>query len=490
MSIDETSESHDDLSNELPETSNESTNSDAPNRTLNRRRFLTAAALGTAAAALLNKGNGGYLSFGPALALANDLSGNPCTAQDVTVAPQAFVVNEPCTCTGTTFTASVSFVVSNHTGTSRYCVTLHIPAGFGVPAQDVVLTGPTGNEIQAGQTITMTGQVTGFPCNVGEVCIGSPGSDGRRKCEPNTCLTVAWNTSPNAACPDTSPPGGQCRHQRICILGFGATLACTAGCTPSCGGTATLRACVTAPATRGPFTFTLVGSDGSTQTQSGVAGDASGTTCVNFTVTVSQSTTYTLTVTDKDGCTRTATTTLTTQTLTKPTVSAGTPSCTGQVTLTASPCTAGITYTFKDGGTVLGTGDANCQLTTTLSPGDHSITVTASNGTTACDVTSNALTVHINEAVTATLGAPQSGCSGVVTLLATAGGGSDSYTFTFNGASGGTVTGNGSTRTITFQPQLDGVCRKVSVTVTDTAGCSATSGEQSFSQCVTTTTGC
>lgn len=51
----------------------------------------------------------------------------------------------------------------------------------------------------------------------------------------------------------------------------------------------------------------LSGSDGSSQTQS-VHGDASGTTCLGFTVTATQSptTTYTLTVTDKDGCVRTS----------------------------------------------------------------------------------------------------------------------------------------------------------------------------------------
>src|SRR6266540_3611798 len=85
---------------------------------LNRRKFLTAAALGTAAAALLNKGADGLLHIGPLTALANDLSGNPCTAQDVTVAPQAFVINEPCTCSGT-FNATVQFTVTNNTGTSR-----------------------------------------------------------------------------------------------------------------------------------------------------------------------------------------------------------------------------------------------------------------------------------------------------------------------------------------------------------------------------------
>src|SRR5919199_3454716 len=70
-----------------------------------RRTFLKAAALGTAAAAL-----GEGLGLGARLAFANDLSGNPCTAQDVTVDPQAVVLNEECACTGT-FSAQVQFTV-------------------------------------------------------------------------------------------------------------------------------------------------------------------------------------------------------------------------------------------------------------------------------------------------------------------------------------------------------------------------------------------
>src|SRR6266542_2671848 len=52
---------------------------------MNRRKFLTAAALGTAAAAMLNKGSSGALRLGPASALAHDLSGYPCTAKDFSV---------------------------------------------------------------------------------------------------------------------------------------------------------------------------------------------------------------------------------------------------------------------------------------------------------------------------------------------------------------------------------------------------------------------
>lgn len=362
---------------------------------LNRRKFLTAAALGTAAATFLNKGSGGSLNFGAASALANDLSTNPCTAQDVTVAQQAIVVNEPCTCSGATFNAQVAFTVTNHTGTSRYCVTLHIPSGFGVPAQDVVL-----GDIASDTTKVMIGTVLGFPCNANtEICIGSPGSDGRRKCDSGTCLTVAWNTSANAPCPDTSPPGGQCRHQRICIRGYGATLACTAGCTPSCGGTATLQACAIAPANRGPFTFKLEGSDGSTQTKSGIAGSSTGTTCVNFTVTVTQTTNYTLTVTDKDGCQRTATTSLSANPISASISVAGNNNCNGVLTCTANVTGgSGCSFTWKVDGNAAGGNSSTLTYNPILDGANHTVSVNVDCG--GCTATASKT---INQCVTTTV---------------------------------------------------------------------------------------
>src|SRR5207302_11035748 len=74
----------------------------------NRRTFLKAAALGTAAAALINRVGDGGLSLGPLSALADDLSGLGCTANDVRIVGPGIVLNEPCDCTGT-FDANVQF---------------------------------------------------------------------------------------------------------------------------------------------------------------------------------------------------------------------------------------------------------------------------------------------------------------------------------------------------------------------------------------------
>jgi hypothetical protein len=452
---------------------------EAPKKGWNRRKFLTAAALGTAAAAILNK-TGGF-GFGPLDALANDLSGNPCTAQDVEIIGTGVVQNEPCSCTsGGTFTAHVQFTVRNNTSTGRYCIALHLPGGFGVPAQDVILKDASGSSTALGKTnpanfkdTIMFGDITGFPCNTGGslVCIGQQGVT-TGKCAANTCTTIAWNTSPGAASctsADQTPPGGQCRHQGICIKGYGAGLTCKSGCTPTCGGTAVLTATVSGGVPN--YTYVLTGDDGSSQS----FGPTSATSH-DFTVTVAQTTIYTLTVTDSQGCSRTATTTLNASPLAKPTLTAGTPDCAGNVTLTASPPDQ-ASYTWFDGATQIGTGNP---LTVILAPGDHSITVTVTNSA-GCSATSDAVSVHVNQPVTVTLGKTSAGCDGVVTLTATGGGGNGSYTFNFTGASG-TVSAN----TISLQPQLTGQCRTVTVTATS-AGCTSSPASYSFSQCAVTT---
>ena len=286
---------------------------------------------------------------GAGRATANDLSNYPCTAGDVEIIGVGTVVNEPCSCTpGSMFEARVQFTVRNNTSTGRYCIALHLVPDGGVVTQpiDVILRDANGNSTAPGKSggdrykdTIMYGTIPNFPCNTGLVCFGSSGVT-RGKCAPNTCTTISWNTSPgNAACTvaDETPPGGQCRHQQVCIQGYGATLQCVANCDVACGSSTTLRACVLGPVNRGPYTLTVAGDDGSSQTQS-TFGDASGTACVDFVVspTKSPKTTYTLTVTDKDGCTRTATTSVnvtpTTATITPP----ANPACNGVLTYSAS----------------------------------------------------------------------------------------------------------------------------------------------------------
>ena len=293
---------------------------------------------------------------------ANDLSDYPCTAGDVEIVGSGIVINEPCVCTPNgTFSATVQFTVRNNTSTGRYCIALHlVPDGAVLTTPfDVVLRDINGSSMAPGKSggdryhdTVMYATIPNFPCNLGVVCFGSAGTV-RGKCSPGQCTTISWNTSPgNAACTvaDQSPPGGQCRHQQVCVVGFGATLSCVANCSVTCGTSATLRACAVGPAERGPYTMTVAGNDGSSQTQS-TLGDASGTSCLDFTVTptLSPTTTYTLTVTDRNGCTRTATTSVsvapTTVTLTPP----SSPGCNGIMVYTASVSgqnSCGFTWTI------------------------------------------------------------------------------------------------------------------------------------------------
>jgi hypothetical protein len=308
------------------------------------------------------------VGVGARMAAANDLSDYPCTAEDVEIVGSGIVVNEPCVCTpGGTFNATVQFTVRNNTSTSRYCIALHlIPDGVVLTQpMDVVLRDINGVSTAPGKSggarykdTVMYGTIANYPCNAGIACFGSAGVV-RGKCSPGQCTTISWNTSPgNAACTtaDQSPPGGQCRHQQVCVIGYGATLQCTANCTVACGSSATLQACVVGPMDRGPYQLTLVGDDGSTATQS-TFGDASGTACLNFTVnpTKSPTTSYTLTVRDKNNCTRTATASVTvtptTATITPPT----NPGCNGILVYTASVSGRTCSFTWTVDGQSLAT---------------------------------------------------------------------------------------------------------------------------------------
>jgi hypothetical protein len=282
-------------------------------------------------------------------AAANDLSDSPCTAGDVEIVGSGVVINEPCTCPpGGTFSARIQFTVRNNTSTPRYCIALHlVPDGSVVTGPiDVVLFDANGSSTALGKSggarfkdTVMYGTIPNFPCNAGIVTFGEAGVV-KGKCAPNTCSTVSWNTSPGqAACTvaDQNPPGGQCRHQQVVVIGFGASLSCVANCSVQCGGSATLRACAVGPADRGPYTLRLAGSDGSSQTQS-TFNDASGSACLDFTVNPTQSpvTTYTLTVTDRNGCTRTATASVNVASFAVTITPATTPGCNGVLSYTAS----------------------------------------------------------------------------------------------------------------------------------------------------------
>ena len=452
-----------------------------------RRTFLKAAALGTAAAAFLHKGEGsglGGLSFGPMSALANDLSELPCTAEDVSIEGQGLILNEPCVCSGTnTFVANVQFTVRNHTSTGRYCIALHLVSttvgGISIPAQDVVLRDANGSSTALGKSggarfkdTIMFGQISGVPCNAPqEICFGQAGVI-RGKCAANTCTTISWNTSPNAAgcsTADQTPPGGQCRHQQVCIRGYGAELECVDGCTPNCGGQATLRATVFGG--NPGYRYTLTGSDGSSQSYPSTPGAKTTETSHDFVVTVTQNTTYTLQVCDSSteqvgGCCRGDEVTLNAQPLSLAQPTATPPGCAGGATIITAVATGGgtITYTFKEGSTTLGSNTTGT-LSHVFGSGSHTVTVTASNGPCSDnkDVTFDVPTAV---AIAAASGMPPTCAGGNSTLTASASGGTGTITLEF--FEGQTSLGTGSPLLYPLSPGL----HNLRCVATDQNGCS------------------
>ncbi|TMQ50542.1 MAG: hypothetical protein E6K73_07665 [Candidatus Eisenbacteria bacterium] len=401
--------------------------------------------LGIATTALL------IMSASPPMARANDLSGSPCTAGDVELVGSGQIVNEPCSCPpGTMFNAQVKFTVRNNTSSARYCVALHlVPDGVLITAPlDVILRDANGSSTAGGKTgkenyhdTVMFGSIPNFTCSTGLVCFGQAGAV-QGKCSPNTCTTISWNTSSGAAgctAADQNPPGGQCRHQQVCVIGYGASLSCTANCTVSCGTTATLQGCVKSPTNRGPFTLALAGNDGSSQTQS-TFGDPSGNTCLNFSVTPSKSPTtiYTLTVTDKDGCTRTATTSLDVRA--HPTAGAGpdqakcSAGATTSFTLAGSASNGTPAWSVVSGPVTIADSSSPTSGATFTGTGTATLRITVSNP--PCPPATDEVVLAVNSNPTANAGLDQTQCAAGATTPFTLAGSATSGTPTWSVVSG------------------------------------------------------
>ena len=468
-----------------------------------RRSFLKAAALGTAAAALLGRSGDGGLNLGASSALAHTDTKSSCTANDIEVSGGE-IINEPCLCNGTTpFQAVARFLVTNNNNATRKCITLHLGAGGTLGGRDYLLFDqydPNTGQVSGGSNISGNGTskfmyaaLGTLPCNFGTECYAGS--------------VVAFQTAQNqsdTACagPITKYPGGQCRRQEICIYGFDAALACSANCQPDCGGTATLTASVeTEPVAAGqtPFTYVLSVTGQPDQTY-GPTADTSHA----FSVTVATSVSCTLKVYDSRkgaNCFRSAGPVALDANPITITSSGGTPpTCAGgNSTLTASANGSGsITYTFSEGATTLGSVTSSTgtgSIPVLLGPGSHTINVVASNGSCSDD---DSFQITVPQPVTHTLElSGQGNCNGQLTFNSVASGGNGSFIFTWK-INGNTVTSgvstNGNTSSLSYGPVLDGQCHAVSVTCADTGPCPSTSGPNgsdtlttSISQCVGTT---
>ncbi|HEX6508014.1 MAG TPA: twin-arginine translocation signal domain-containing protein [Chloroflexota bacterium] len=478
-----------------------------PRSGFSRRTFLKAAALGTAAAALLNRDALGNLDFGATSAFADDLSSLGCTANDVQLTGAGRILNEPCNCApGSPFTASVAFPIFNNASSSRNCVELHLcPATAtitGSTSTSTVTFSNTGfvpltDSIPGKTTATVTATLSWF-CGAGDVCFGSPvtlGGGGNPICPTGACCTViTWRVpGEDTNCSNTirfikskcGMPG------QVCIVGRSAALGCATNgnCSPTCGGVSTLVASQTGGT--GPYIFSLTG-DGSQTVSSSIGAT------VSFTVTTSTTTTYTVKANSGD-CTRTLTTALTATPLGALTPTApNTASCAGVACVTASVSGA-TTYTVTDGTTTAsGTSTVNC-FTYTPGVATQTVTFTAVASNAAGCPSSGTVTSTVNPQLVVSLGNANTPgtcaalSSSTVTFTASASGGSGSgFTFQYVITGGGTTSTAAATgTTLVLAPNPDANCYTIAVTATDSASCpSSNTATASVKQCVSTSFSC
>ncbi len=384
MCTDNTADFCADCSDEPTSTSPAPPPETTPSSGLRRRTFLKAAALGGAAAAFTTS------RFS---VLAHTDNQSSCTANDIEVTGGQ-IINEPCECAGGTFQAIAAFTVSNHNNAARNCITLHMGAGGTFGGQDFLLYDDSGSSNIAGlgTTKTMYANLGSVSCDFGAECY-----DGS---------VVAFRTAKNQSdttCdgPLTKYPGGQCRRQQICIIGFDASLECVGGsCVVPCGGTLSVQASAVGgtQGSNGTYTFVLTDPNGT------VVGEVTGTSPQVFDVTGATSGIYTLTAYDSNGCYRTASVEVSTTEITAY-LNAEAGGCDGSVTFTASTDSGGTcTYQFLVGDTEVQNG-ASAQFLYdpvtlgTLDGGTYLVTVNASCG--GCEASAS---TSISSCATSTVG--------------------------------------------------------------------------------------
>ena len=456
----------------------ESVSEATPRTSWNRRTFLKAAALGTAAAALLNRDSTG-MHFGPlsALAQSGDLSALQCTANDMRVIGRGRILNEPCNCaSGSFFDARVEFTVENNAAADRYCATLHLcPVmvnGKLFAPDDILLNGIAA--IPGKTRLPYVVTIPNYPCNAGNICFGVAGPEefgvfpkGAPCPTGECCSTITYNVKASDPCPDTTRQiASKCRHQQICIQGRSVSLKCIAGCPVTCGGTATLQLCGTG---MGALTFSLKDGSGKVYTAKSMT-----TECATYDVTVAATTTFTGTVTDSGTppCANTATLKLEVAPIVVTSASGTPPACAGGNS-TLNACASGggeITYAFSEGGKALcsnksSTGCGSCSAL--LTSGPHTITVVATNASGCTDDETFTVTVPTAVAITAASGTPPACVGGNSILTASASGGTGTITYEF--FEGATSLGKGSPLSIV----LGSGSHSLTVIATDGNGCTA-----------------
>ena len=367
--------------------------------------------------------------------------------------------------TGTTGTisglapGSYTFTVTNASGcTSTATASVTINAAPGTPTTPVIgtvtqptCTTPTGSVALSGLPASGTWTVTGSPSGTltstgttGTVTGLAPGSYTFTVTNASGCTSTATaSVTVNAAPTTPSAP----------VLGTVTQPTCA---TPT--GSADLSGL---PASG---TWTVTGSPSGTLTSTGTTGNVTGLAPGS----------YTFTVTNASGCTSTATASVTINaapgspstpilgTVTQPTCT--TP--TGSVALSGLPASGTWTVTGNPSGTLTGTGTTG--TVSGLAPGSYTFTVTNANGCTStatASVTINTAPASPSTPILGTVTQPT--CitpTGSVDLS----GLPSSGTWTVNGNPSGTLTGTGTTGTISgLSPG------SYTFTVTNASGCTS-----------------
>lgn len=354
-------------------------------------------------------------------------------------------------------TGNTGGITSTVTGSSPYTYSWNTGAtspnlsSVAAGAYTVTVTDSHGCTKQASSTltaptaITVTGTTTNPTCvglNNGSITASATGGTGSK--------TYSWSNGASGATANNLAAGNYtvtATDANGCTKTQSFTLTAPAAMTIT--GTATNMTCI--GANNGSIAVSATGGTGSkTYTWSN---GATGTTASNLAAG-----SYTVTVTDASGCTATQSYTISAPTAIAITGTATNISCSGtnngSITVSATGGTGSKTFAWSNG--------VNGATVNNLAAGSYTVTATDANGCTATQSYTISAPTSISITGTATNAACAASNSGSITVSATGGTGSKTFTWS-NGATGVTASNLGAS--------------SYTVTATDANGCTAT---QSF----------
>ncbi|HEY6193143.1 MAG TPA: Ig-like domain repeat protein, partial [Bacteroidota bacterium] len=320
------------------------------------------------------------------------------------------------------------------------------------------------------------------------ICNGSPTTIGGSPTASAGTAPYSYGWSPTTGL--TGPTTANPTASPIATTTYTVTVTDSKGCTATSSMTLTVNARPTASAGTnqticngastpigGSPTATL-GSSPYTYSWSPTTG-LSSATVANPTASPTTTTQYTVTVTDANGCTGTASTTIT---VNQPPSISGQPGskavCEGTST-TFSVTASGTTLTYqwrKNGLPLTNGGDYSGVLTATLSINPVALTDSGTydvvvSGVCPPSQTSNPAILTVNPSPDVTITAPSAGCTGSTGNTASVPNAGIGATYNWS-LNSGTITGGQGTPSITYTAPGNGSSFTISVTVTNSFGCS------------------